>query len=236
MSEIYGYSYNSQFEQYIAMFLRIFSGFQIEKNKDGELERVPVIYGPQDRIVAKIQSNRRSFTNQKLPIISAVMTGLDRNEERKRATDYSGSTPLQFQEDGTYTTVQRLIGPPFKVSMDVSIMASSVQQMFEILEQILLIFNPRISIQKSDDLLDQNYNTEVALTGINDEINYPLGTDQKFVSITLNFEFDARLNYPKKFDGNIIEKIKTNIYDDTIESSPQTISEFETEIDEEGDE
>lgn len=232
----YEYRYDSQFQNYIAQFLRVFSGFQYVKDSEGNLERIPVHYGPQDRIVAKIINKRQSFPNTKIPLIAGVMSGIEKNPERKRATDYSGSVSLKLNSDGSYTTLERLIGPSFTINMDVAIIASSTEQLFEIVEQILLVFNPRVSIQLSEDVKDQNYNTEISLEGINNEINYPLGTENKFVSMTLNFSMEARLDYPQKFNDSIIEKIITNLYDNTIENDPQKLSDFEVDVEDvEGD-
>lgn len=229
----YSYNYDRQFEKHIAQFLRIFSGFQYTKDKEGNTERIPVVYGTMDRITASILNRRRNFPNNKLPVIAGNLTGIDKNPEQKRATDYSGETPLKFSEDGNYTTLRRLIGPAFILNMSVYILASSNEQLFEILEQILLVFNPRVTIQKSDDVTDQNYNTEVILDSIQDEINYPLGTESRVVAINLTFSFNVRLNYPKTFDGAIIEKIKANLFDSTFINDPQPLHQFE--IDDEED-
>lgn len=217
MSEEYPYNYDGQFSTYIAQFMRILSGFQVQKNVEGDLERVPVVYGNMDRVVSSIirsgsgdSRNSKTFVNQKIPIIACSLDSIERDNERKRMPDYQNARMLS-KKDGEFEVVNRIIGPPFLLNMSVSILASGSDQLFEILEQILLIFNPRVTIQRSDDVLDQNYLTEVTLENISNELEYPLGTSTRTVQMTLGFSFPIRLNYPKTFDQDYIEKIISKV-------------------------
>ena len=110
------------------------------------------------------------------------------------------------------------MGPAFIMNVSVSIYASSNTELFSILEQILLVFNPRVSIQTDNSVFNQDYISDITLEGINNEVSYPLGTDQRVVEQTLNFSLPVRLSYPVDLSSGIIERIRMRIFDDSTES------------------
>lgn len=234
MAETYPWNYNKQFEAYITQFLRIFSGIQVRdgvkrENDSYKFRKVPVYYGPPTRITSEILNKRSSFPNVSLPLISGNLESISINTDRRGPTKYHEDKVSYKDSTGTYKTNQRLVGPALTLSLKVSIWASSNDELFQILEQLLLMFNPKVTIQKSTDIEDSNYITQVELTEISRNINTPLGTDSKTFQTDLQFSVDARMNYPFLVgEGGIIEKIITNVYDETNESDPVLLDSVET--------
>lgn len=229
---LYPYRESKQFERYIGQFMRVFSGFQVPtgRNSGQDIKRIPVVYGAMDRVVASILNNRETFTNHKLPIIACVMTGLTIDENNKapnKHRDYIGS---RGYGDGTVT--ERIMGLPLIMNMDVSIYASSSTEMFLILEQILLIFNPRVTIQIDSSANNADYLTDIILEGIQPEIDYPMGGNNRTVMLTLNFSIPVRLSYPRGKNSNYIDTVKQNILNTSSESIDD--SWLYTELDETG--
>jgi len=218
---LYPYRYDAQIEKYIQQFMRALSGFQVQdgvdRDNDGSFhtERVPVVYGNMSRIVASILNKRETFPNTKLPMIAANMTGFEQRPEGKKShfhVDSLSNAQLNLP-DGT-SSVHRIIGPPYNLTMEVNIYASSTSELFAIVEQILLVFNPRLTIRLSTDGYDPNYITEIILNSIQPEIQYPMGTESRTVMMGMDFTVPVRLSYPKGLSDGIINEIHSRILND----------------------
>ena len=216
----YSYYYSGQIRNYIAQFLRAFAGFQVEfktdANQDGNLDRreVTVYYGTVDRVVGNLFRDKGTYTSQKLPIMVGNLRQIDTNSEIRKSKFHKESIPYTTNE-GDRKIIERIMAVPYKGTMEMSIMASNRDQMYQILEQLLLLFNPSISIQKSDKPYDWSYITKITLESISDETQYPLGTETALHQVTLEFVFDFWLNFPYKDHDHIIEEITANIFDST---------------------
>lgn len=218
MSTEYPYRFDSQFDKYIGQVMRVFSGFQVYYD-DNTLRPVPVRYGSMSRIVASVLNKRDSLHNQALPTMAVNLSSIEPAPDNKRSHHHSDAVTYR-DRNGAQKSSERIIGPAFKLNLDVSIYASSVTQMFEILEQILLVFNPRVAFQVDNDAFNSDYITELELVGINDDINTPLGVDNRTVMMTLQFQCPVRLRYPMDFDAPLIETIKARIFDESASEAP----------------
>lgn len=210
---LYPYNYNKQFERYLSQFKRVMSGFQVRDGveRDGEIHsrRVKVVYGSMSRVVSKV-FNRKEFTNAALPIMGMHLTGIEKDQENTR--NYHHVDHVSYERvDGEKKAFRRLIGPAFTLSVNVDIYASSHEEMFSILEQILLIFNPRVTIQTDNSIYNSDYLTEIILDSISNDVNYPTGTDAQVVMQSLTFRLPIRLAYPVDMDASIIEQITARI-------------------------
>lgn len=236
MSVPYTYYYNGQIRNYIAQFLRVFSGFQVEyavdRDGDGKKDRraVEIRYGNADRMVSVITRDAKTFYSQHLPVISGYLRGIRRDDVRNLPHHHVDRVVVEREGEGR-RVLHRAMPVPVKLEMELGIYASSTGQVLEILEQILLLFNPSLNIETSDDLIDHTYISKVVLTSIGNQDNYPIGSSQRVLIQTLTFEVDAWLNYPAKETNNIIEQIITNIKDDTI--TPVDLDTFEVPEDNE---
>jgi hypothetical protein len=154
--------YDGQIRRYITQTIRVFSNFVV-KYGDGTLHRVPVMYGDADRQVANIlRGNSENKTNS-VPRISVYVTALEMDKERLSDATYVGKMHIREREvlNGTYTqaqgrnyTIERLMPTPFKLTMKVDIWAANTDQKLQIMEQILVLFNPSLELQTSDNYAD----------------------------------------------------------------------------------
>tara|TARA_B100000700_G_C14807360_1_gene743495 strand:+ start:112 stop:855 length:744 start_codon:yes stop_codon:yes gene_type:complete len=215
-NKVYPFIYDRQFEKAIGQFMRVLAGFQYftgRKDTGGQpvYEKVPVRYGKMDRIVASIFSNRDTqHNNRKLPAIAVAMTGIAEEPDKRRARSNRDEISTAGYEDQR-RVVYRKIGGSFALSLEASIIASSKSELLSILEQILLVFNPRVTVKLDSSALTPDNTTEISLVGIQDEIGYPLGTEQPLVNYTLNFEMPVRLRYPINDDGNFMDELINGI-------------------------
>ena len=159
--------YDGQIRRYLVQTIRLFSNFVV-KYGDGTLVRVPVMYGDQDRQVASIIKQNSENTVLSAPRIAVYITDLDLDTSRLGDASYVGK--VHIRERSVYTdnlgnetygntqgdnyTVERLMPTPFKLSLKVDIWSSNTDQKLQILEQILMLFNPSLEIQTTDNFVD----------------------------------------------------------------------------------
>jgi len=222
MSTPYPWNYDQQIEGYVTQFLRIFSGIQVrdgvQRNGSYNYRQPPVMFGDPTRIVSSVITKRRSFTNPVVPLMAGHIRSIEMDQESRGPQKYHEDV-VSYQDatTGDFKTLKRLLGPPLTLQMQLSIYASSNDELLQILEQILLIFNPRVTIQRSEDITDFNYLTQIELTQIEDNIQSPLSTEEKVFLTSLSFTMPIRLNYPHTESSGVIKQIVQNMYDDTIE-------------------
>lgn len=227
MSKVYPYLYNKQIEKFTGQFMRVFSGFQtqdgVTRNQNSfgatsnpKTQVVPVVYGAMDRIVATVLQKRDSFQSNRVPMMAVNLSAIEPDAERKKSHRHIDSITYQ-DSDGTKRGVDRIIGPPFRLRYELTIYASSTSELLSILEQILLIFNPRITIQTDNNVFNSDYISEITLESISNEIQYPMGTNHQVVLTTLNFTVPVRLRYPYNPDASYIEEIRANVFSRTME-------------------
>jgi len=218
MASPYPYQYDAQFMTYIGQIMRVFSGFQVRMD-DNNFRTVPVRYGNMSRIVATVLNKRDSLSNQVLPMFSVSVDSIQPDPSRKRSHHHVDAVAYETV-DGTKKVAERLVGPPLTLMTRLDIYASSTTQMFEILEQILLVFNPRVAFQTSNSVFNSDYITELALESIEDQVNYPMGQDSRTIMMSLTFSCPIRLRYPMDLDAPMVEIIKERIFDPDLPNDP----------------
>tara|TARA_Y100000593_G_C4308288_1_gene336939 strand:+ start:896 stop:1612 length:717 start_codon:yes stop_codon:yes gene_type:complete len=217
---LYPYRNGEQFKKYIGQFIRVFSGFQVrdgvERAGSFRTKRVPVVYGSMSRVVANVLTQNKRFLSSTVPLLAVNMASIDIDTESKRNSYHTDH--ISKHRIGSDSTLSRKAGPGFILGMELSIYASSTTELFEILEQILLIFNPRVAIQVDTDANNADYITDIVLTGIQPEIQYPLSTEKEVLMLTMTFDVPVRLVYPHGVDDTkIIHEITSNIIDESGE-------------------
>lgn len=212
------YYYNNQLKSYILQFMAIFTGLFVKVGKsEQENERlisVPVFYGAMDRVVAALLQENTQNKPIRLPCMSVYATGLD------LATDMMHGTGVErrnvFVPTGGLVpddvqVVHQLMPVPYRLTIDLTIYASNTDQHFQILEQILLLFNPSLQLQVSDSLFDWARLSTVELKNIDFEQNYPSSTDRRIIQSTLRFETIVRISAPADVRKDFVEKIYARI-------------------------
>lgn len=232
MANTYTYHYQGAFKDYIKQFLRVFSGFQVEYGVDRDDDTIldrktcPVHYGDMDRITANILHKDGTFIPTSMPLMSGVMTGIELNPENRKSKYHVDNVTRVRGTDSLTVANQRLMGIPYTVSMDLSIYTTNSTQMFQLLEQILMMFNPKLTIQKSDNIIDWTYLSEIELVSIAPESNFPSGIDERYMVYTLSFLMGVWLDYPMKETTGIIEEITATIKDNTNDSGGVDLETF----------
>jgi hypothetical protein len=220
--------YDAQIRRYITQTVRIFSNFVV-KYGDGTLHRIPVMYGDADRQVASMIRNNSENKVSSVPKIAVYVSALalDRSRtsdasfvgkvhvrERDTQTDPTTGRTTYNQANGRNYTVERLMPTPFKLTMKVDIWSANTDQKLQIMEQILVLFNPSLEIQTNDNYLDWTSLSVLDLTNIAwSSRSVPVGVDTPIEIGTLTVETPIWISPPVKVKHlGVITKIVTSLW------------------------
>lgn len=225
--------YDGQIRRYLTQTIRVFSNFVV-KYGDGTLVRVPVLYGDQDRQVANIIRQNSENKVNSVPRISVYVHGIALDKDRLADASYVGKVNINErgtqidnvpgsptygeliynQASGRQYTVERLMPTPFKLSMKVDLWTANTEQKLQLLEQILVLFNPSLELQTTDNYIDW---TSLTVLNLNDTTwsskTVPVGNDTPIDITTLTLDTPIWLSPPAKVKHlGVITKIVTNLY------------------------
>ena len=215
--------YDGQIRRYITQVVRVFSNFVVRYG-DGSLHRIPVMYGDADRQVASIIRNNSENKVNSVPRISVYVTALALDRDRLSDSTYIGKVNVRergIDDSGAYNqtsgrnyTVERIMPTPFKLTMKVDIWSSSTEQKLQILEQVLVLFNPSLELQTTDNFVDWTSLTVLNLNDISwSSRTVPVGTDTPIEIGTLTLETPIWISPPAKVKHlGVITKIITSMY------------------------
>lgn len=229
------YYYDAQIRDYIKQFCAIFSNMYVKTGKPEKFLQVPIVVGNKDRVVAAIMSRNTQNLTFSLPMMAAYMESIELAPERRKGigtVDRRVFMPASGVFPDDLRVVQRVMPVPYNMNMALSIYASNTDQLHQILEQILLIFDPIVQIQKNDAAFDWTKVTHVELTGINNNENYPVAGDNRIINWDLSFLVPIYISAPLDLKDNIIKSVKIRLgdldnfdmmeYDETGEPQPFT--------------
>lgn len=216
--------YDGQIRRYLLQTIRVFSNFVV-KFGDGSLHRVPVMYGDPDRQAASILRQNSENVVNSTPRISIYITSLDLDRERLSDSTYVGKLHIRERdiENGSYTqgqgknyTVERLMPTPFKLTMKCDIWSSNADQKLQILEQVLVLFNPSLELQTTDNYVDWTSLSVLNLSGVSwSSRTVPAGVDSPIDIATLTLDTPIWISPPVKVKHlGVITNIITSIYSD----------------------
>lgn len=223
--------YDQQIRRFLLQFIRAFSNFQVEYGKDRDglttLQTVPVKYGDSTRMVSAIVRENSENKILPTPMISCYITGLEYNPERRqdptfvdkkhiRMRKFDANTNSYTTQQGNAFTIERMMPVPYTLQMSVDIWTSNTNQKLQLLEQLLVLFNPALEIQSTDNYLDWTSLSYIELAGTQFTSRaIPQGVDDQIDIATLQFTVPIFLSAPAKVKKlGVINKIVASIYDD----------------------
>lgn len=213
------YWYNDQLKRYIIQFLTVFSGLQVSIGKtegvnEPTLIPVTIHYGNHDRVVASLMAENTQNKPIRLPCMTAYMQNIElapdlmhgTGAERRRSyVPTGGLLPDDVQ------VVHQRMPVPYRMNCQLGIYASNTDQHFQILEQVLMLFDPQLTIQSSDAPFDWTRLTTVKLTGVSIDQQHPLGTDRRIIQSTLMFDVPVYLGSPADMRRDFIKTINLRL-------------------------
>ena len=163
------YFYDKQIRRYIQQFIRLFSGFNVQMGVNDQqlpiFQQVPVRYGDVNRMAAHITRENSENIINTVPFISCYVQSLDMIAERRTYQQYVDKVQVAekkidqitgelLNEPGRRYTVERYNPVPYKLTMNCDVWCSNTDQKLQLLEQILVLFNPSLDIRTTDNPYD----------------------------------------------------------------------------------
>ena len=220
------FHYDGQLRRYVTQFMRVFIGFKYQAG-DGEQRQIPVMYGDLTRQVASIIKDNSENKMPTVPRIACYITGLEMDTSRlsdptfvskihireRRFTDASGTREYTGAQGGSYT-VERLMPTPFKLTMKADLWTSNTDQKLQLLEQILVLFNPSLELQTTDNYIDWTSLSAMYLTSTNfSSRTIPQGAESDIDICSLDFEMPVFISPPAKVKKlGIVQSIVANVF------------------------
>lgn len=207
--------YDEQIRRYLTQFMRVLGGFSVKTGKDRNgsesFIQVPVRYGDITRMVAHIMKNQSENTINTVPFISCYVTDLQiSNDRRQNPThvdtvrvyekkfDPATGKYLEGEVGNTYS-IDRYMPVPYDLTVQVDIWTSNTDQKLQLLEQLLVLFNPSINLKTNDNPFDWSNLTYTELVNVIWSVrSVPQGTDDIIDVAALNFTIPILINPPAK--------------------------------------
>ena len=221
--------YDEQIRRYLTQFMRILGGFSVKTGKDRNGQesyiQVPVRYGDINRMAAHIMKNQSENMINTVPFISCYVTDLQISAERRlnpthvdnvrvyeKKYDYQSGEYVDGEIGNTYT-IERYMPVPYDLTVQVDIWTSNTDQKFQLLEQLLVLFNPSINLKTNDNPFDWSNLTYIELVNVVwSARQVPQGTDDIIDVAALNFTLPILINPPAKVKRQtLIHTILTEI-------------------------
>lgn len=224
------YFFDNQIRRFLLQFTRMFSNYYVEFTRDSEgerdLYRVPIRYGDASRQAQTILQNNSASSMPSTPLMTFYITALDYDRPRIQNPTFVQTTNVRqrayCEETGQYTTelgnaftVERLMPVPYKLSIDLDIWTSNTNQKWQILEQILVLFNPSLEIQATSNWFDWTTLSIVELVKTNySSKSIPVGTEDPIDIATLSFDIPIFISSPLKVKKlGVVQKIIASVYE-----------------------
>jgi len=219
----------------VAAFIEFFSNkiFVERYDENGAIQAVvqpPIQYSNRSRVFDIYRavndnkfSNANVTVNNILPRVSIFVTSMAYAGERK-LNKYKKVRGVEATDD----TLPRTITPvPYKLDVEVSVLTKSIDDMFQIIEQIVPFFTPQFPFELR--LID-NFDAEPVVYTLNSVT--PSGEDEygamdpRIFETILSFSVDINYYYIKR-DGKLIRDIILNFYNKEPDGSAIKFQSYE---------
>lgn len=220
------YFYDGQIRRYITQMVRLMSNFSVSDSHDN-LTQIPVMYGDLTRQVANIIRDNSENKIPSAPRISVYVTGLEMDRERTADSSFVSKVNIREQAydennneyinaQGKNYTIERLMPSPYTLRLQADIWATNTEQKLQILEQILVLFNPSFEIQTTDNYIDWTSLSVVNLDGVTfSSKSIPVGVDSEIDVANLQFSTPIYLTPPAKVKRlGVVTNIITSVFDE----------------------
>jgi len=238
------YFYDGQLRRYITQFIRVMSNFGY-KDAKGQITRVPARYGDMNRQVAQILKKNSENILPTAPLVACYIKDLQFDITRLQDPTFVSTVNVRervFDEDnneylntqGKNYSVERIMPNPFMLTLNADIWATNTDQKMQLFEQIIVLFNPSLEIQTTDNYIDWTSLSVLTLDSmVWSSRTIPQGLEQDIDILTLSFKAPIWITPPAKVKKlGIVTKIITDVYalaQGTIKndfSDPNSVADF----------
>ena len=225
--------FDNQCRRYLVQFMRIFSDIKVRLGPDANglytIQRVPIVYGDPDWMVAQLIKGASENTMLPNPMFSAYIDSIRMAPDRRQDTQYVGKiSTIERHFDKTnnqYTSaigirqdIERYMPVPYDLYLKLDAWTPNVIIKSQIFEQIAVIFNPSIQLQQNSNLMDWTSIFEVWLEDFTwSNRSIPQGSEDARDIISFKFKVPIWINPPAKIKrSGIIAEIVSNIHNTPV--------------------
>ena len=213
------YFYNQTMKKAVAVFGTIFNNIKIVR-QGGSMERVPLSYGPKAKFLARINTERDEAAARsiaiKLPRMSFEITSISYDTTAKLNRMNKRMFPVDGSSVNKNTVMQSV---PYKLGMQLNILATNQDDALQIFEQILPSFTPEYTIAiKNMEGPDTSTDVPIVLNGVSFSDEYE-GSFESRRTLVYTLEFEMRVRFAgTTSEGKIIRIVDTYYYSKLLNS------------------
>lgn len=212
--------------KYVILFGTMFNNIIFVKTnrltgEEIERQRVPILYAPKEKYIARLQSDPDLTRELQivLPRMSFDLTGVSYDATRKL------NSMLKNPRANTASrAVSQYMGVPYDLNFELNIYTRNIDDGTQIVEQILPYFNPDYTVTiNSIPELGFLKDVPIILNSVSNQLEHEGNFDAvRYVTWKLEFTMKGYYYGPISHT-NLIRKVEANIYNDTSINSGYTI-------------
>lgn len=227
-TEPLNYWYDNQIRRQMMQVTRVFANLHYSTGvqRDGEpvLRRIPCRYASTNRQVSHILRGNSENTMLSVPMITVWLRDVTYSRNRVQEPfhvdkqqiwerNFDEETGEYGSEVGGEYTLERVMAVPYDLRVQVDVWTSNTDQKHQINEQIMVLFNPSIQMQFSENVFDWTALTEMMQENLTwSSRTVPVGTQDEIDITTWEFNIPMWISPPSiLMRQKIIHTIVTNI-------------------------
>jgi hypothetical protein len=216
------YYYNGNLKKIVAVFGTIFNDISVAKKVNGTMtgiQRVPISYGPKQKFLARLASQQNEEFGDvaiKLPRMSFEITSITYDSASK-LNKLNNKLYLVEGDSDVKTRVYQ--STPYKVGIQLSILAHHQDDALQVFEQIVPYFTPDYTVAVKD-LEGPGSVTDVPIlltgTNIQDDYEGDFANSRRTIIYTLDFDIKFKFMGIQSGSSKIIKVVDVDLYDTPI--------------------
>jgi hypothetical protein len=202
------------------------------------------MYGDMDSQVANIIRQNSENKIQGPPRIAVYISSLEMDKDRLADATYVGKLHVREREvkynpetereeytnnqAGSYT-IERIMPTPYKLTLKADIWSANTDQKLQILEQILMLFNPSLEIQTNDNYVDWTSLSVIYMEDLNfSSRTIPVGNNSPIDIATLDLSMPIWISPPSKVKRlGIVTRMVMGVFSQFDQGDPGYINGFD---------
>jgi hypothetical protein len=194
------------------------------------------MYGDQDRQVGNIIRQNSENKINSMPRIAVYISSLEMEKDRLADATFVGKMNIRERDiefnpetgrdeytstEGANYTIERIMPTPYKLTVKADIWTSSTEQKLQILEQMLMLFNPSLEIQTNDNYVDWTSLSVIYMDSINfSSRSIPVGQDTPIDIASMTLSMPIWISPPSKVKRlGVIESVSMGMFSQIGRSS-----------------
>lgn len=223
------YYYNGTIKKIIAVFGSIFNSIHTAKIVNGKMTniaRVPLVYGPKEHTLARLNYNNDPGSKEqplvavKVPRMSFQIASIEYDTGSKLNRLNQTLIPI---EGNTNHKQRQWQSVPYNIGIQLSIYARNQDDALQIVEQIFPIFTPEYTIAVKDlEGPNTSINVPITLTGVSfsDEYEGSFETGKRTLIYALDFNVKCRFIATPNSNVGVIKTVEVKLLDTTLTENP----------------